>query len=52
MLPNFDIVFEVEIDATMVGVGVVLSQEGKLIEYYNEKLSEAQQKRVTYEEES
>lgn len=39
---NFDQAFEVEIDASMVGIGAMLSQNRKTIEFFNEKLSEAE----------
>ncbi|KAL5538163.1 hypothetical protein UlMin_045629 [Ulmus minor] len=35
----------------MLGIGAVLSQDGKPIEYFSEKLSEARQKWTTYEQE-
>nr|GEW80032.1 serine/threonine-protein kinase TIO-like [Tanacetum cinerariifolium] len=38
-----------QIDASIIGVGVVLSQKGCSIAFFNEKLSEAQRKRTTYE---
>lgn len=36
-------------DASILGVGAVLSQEGKTIEFLSEKLTEARQKWSTYE---
>lgn len=40
-LPNFDKVFEIKTNVSMVGIGAMLSQGYKLIKFFNDKLSEA-----------
>lgn len=43
-LPNFDKPFEVEIDASMLGIRVVLLQDQPPIKFFNKKLTDARQK--------
>ncbi|PKU75012.1 RNA-directed DNA polymerase [Dendrobium catenatum] len=49
--PDFDKPFQVDTDASAVGIGVVLSQDGRPVEYFSEKLSHPRQKWSAYEHE-
>ena len=49
VLPNFDKLVTLECDASIIGIGAVLSQDGKPMTFFSEKLSEARQKWTTYE---
>ena len=50
-LPNFNKVFQVDCDASGTTIGVVISQEGRHVAYFSEKLNDVKRNLFFYDQE-